>query len=163
MSLFKSGISFWLALWCCAVWIVYSIRLWPDLMGYACSAVKTFLESTMFLAFCLKFLGRKCQNLLFMLLPGTVAQNVWFNLSSPSVLAERKSVSLKPKSSVFLPDSESRHIVLTDIQRLFKETCFLGQSAIFKKSCLLSCPLCSWEHMITTDAFTAKGYQNDIV
>lgn len=109
-----SGIQFnslWLIFWCWTALFALFIH-YPMWWPCACSAVKKFLESSLaahigfladgwlFLLFYFELFGRKCQNLLFMLLPGTVAQNVWFNLRSPPALAERKSEQPKLKSSV---------------------------------------------------------------
>lgn len=89
-----------------------------------------------FFSFRLRLFGGTCQNLLFMLLPGTVAQNVWFKLTSPPVLAARKSAQTEVFSFSFKQDSESRQNVLRGVQWLLIDSCFMGRSTIFEKPCL---------------------------
>lgn len=72
------------------------------------SSLAVHIGSLVVVGFFCQLFGRKCQNLLFMLLPGTVAQNVWFNLTSPPGLAERKSEQPKLKSKVFLSNITRR-------------------------------------------------------
>lgn len=160
-------------LWCCTVLNVYIINLLPVVMTLCSLSTKRLAPKQpgcayyfsgrwllFFLPFHFKPFGRKCQNLLFMLLPGTVARNVWFNLTgSPAI----HTTETKVFRFSFKQDSDRGQNVLTGVQRLLIDSCLLRQSTIFKKTSLKSCPLCSGKHMITTDAFTANVYQDYIV
>ena len=78
--------------------------------------------------FSCQLFGRKCQDLLFMLLPGTVAQNVWFNFDEPSCAGggEIWTTNIQVFGFSLKLDSDTRRNVPTDVQQLLIDSCTRG-------------------------------------
>ena len=90
---------------------------------------------------------------------GTVAQNVWFNLTSPAALAGywTRTPTNQNSSPQFLVQLVLGQLTKCPDRSSTAPYRFvpLVQSTIFSKVWHWSCSLCSWKHMITADAFPA--------
>lgn len=150
MSLFKmlGGIKWalWLIMWCWTVWIVYIICLWPDLMTLCLLRSKipswnqlAMVFSLCFVCFCHFVLSSLAENVrascsccFLGLWPKMFGLMFDKHESTKEICITKTKVFSFPSKHY----SESRQNVPTGIQRPIIDSCFLGQSTIFKRTCL---------------------------